>query len=77
MLENVSNAKKMTQSKDVAGNSFDLVAMQKSMTGAFKSAVREMPHSTTDWGGMLSGMAQVTEEKMRGNDVERTNTWYS
>jgi hypothetical protein len=76
-LEGVSRAQKMSTKIDSAGNSFDLVGMNRVITGAFKSAVREMPHSTTKWQGMVNGMAKIATDTARGNDTERTNTWIS
>jgi hypothetical protein len=76
-LDDVGQAQRMTAKKDVAGSSYDLLSMKRDITSAFASEIRKIPHSKTDWGGMVNGIAKVTTEEIRGNDVERTNTWIS
>jgi hypothetical protein len=72
-LDNANNAQQMSSKKDSAGNSFDLLSLQNSIGKSFDKSIKKMPHSNTDWTGIAQGLAKITVEKSRGNDVQRTN----
>ena len=76
-LDDAGHAQRITGRKDIAGNSYDLISMKKDIASAFASEIRKIPHSKTEWGGVVNGLAKMTTENIRGNDVERTNTWIS
>jgi hypothetical protein len=74
-LENIGNAQSLVGSSAIAGNSYDFLSMQKGIVSGFNDAIKKMPHSSTDWQGVINGVGKVVTENRRGNDVERTNTW--
>jgi TP901 family phage tail tape measure protein len=53
--------------KDNAGNSYDLLALGR--LEAIERAIKNQPHSTTDWNRIGNGMGEIIERKVKGKDI--------
>jgi hypothetical protein len=61
---NIQNAQTMEKRIDTAGNSYDLMMLNK--LGGIEKAIKNQPHSTTDWGGIMAGIGKIVETKAVG-----------
>lgn len=53
--------------KDKAGTSYDLMTLGK--LEAIERAIKNQPHSTTDWNRIGNGMGEIVERKVKGKDI--------